>query len=319
MRLWMRRFNGFPAPVVLIGVLMSVAVLLLAGCGLTLPNKKLTERLYKQVRGSDGSLIKTMVVLPFENGAKWSHADLDDTFLVDLQSYIEKQCRHVRVILPNSPGFPARLNQIPRKEGDVIDNDALALAGRASGVNMVLTGRLAGIRYMTKRTGMLWFVKNRHLARLQMDIAVYHTGTGALLVDKTVFHDIEINKDEGARIEAKEMPGSVALPEALSEIAEITGEMVCRVLGNIPWEGYVTRVEGNRIVLPFGASCGLTKGKTLQVFGVEKVKEGKTDRSFFALGVKIGKISITKVNPDSAEATLKSGGPIPPGSIVRQE
>lgn len=306
-----------PASVMLAGLLISVSAILFTGCGLFSGAGRETKQLYNEIGDSEGSLIKTLVVVPFENNAQLPRTDLMAPFLKKLKSAIEKECDQVRVLLPDSPGFPARLKQLQRQKDGEIDNYALALSGRASGVNLVLSGRLVGIRHIAEDRGALWFTKTHHLARIQMEVAVFHTGTGAKLFDKTVFYDIEIEEPEGLRIEKKEMPDTIVMADALANIAETIGEMGYDVFKFIPWEGHIIGVEGDRLVLSSGEPSGLKKGKVLDVFSVDKVTTGKEGRRFFIQGGKIGRITLTAVYPDRSEAVLKEGGPIPPGSVAR--
>jgi len=311
------RSNVLPVPIMSAVLLICVAVIFIAGCGIFSSAGRETRQLYKEVGNSKGSLIKTLAVLPFENNAEWSRADLTAPFLKELKSAIEKESDHVRVLLPADPDFPARLKELKRQKDGAIDNYALALSGRASGVNMVLSGRLVNIRHITEDRGIFWWAKTHHLARIQVEVAVSHTGTAARLIDETLFKDIEIEEAGGLRIEAKEAPDAAILTDALADIAETIGEMGSIVYKFIPWEGYITAVDGDRLVLSSGEPGGLKKGKVLDVFSADKVTEGKAGRRFFVQGEKIGSITLTAVYPDRSEAVLKEGGPIPPGSAAR--
>ncbi len=322
MKKWTGRSTVFPTQVAFAGFLIIIAAIFIGGCGFIgkfnvfSRSGKETKQLYKGLEDSKGSLKKILAVLPFENSEQWSRVDLETPLVKELKHSIEKKCRHIRVILPDSPGFPAQFEQLQRQENGGIDNYAVALAGRASGINMVLSDRLISIRYITETKGMLWWKKPRHLARIQMEFAVFHTGTGAKLFDETVIKDIEIKESEGLRIKENEMPDTVPLTEAIADISKTIGEIGDTVFGYIPWEGYVTDADGDRIVLSSGGSIGLKEGKTLDVFSANKVTRGKSGR-FMMEGSKIGSITLTSIFPDRSEAVLEEGGPIPPGSAVR--
>jgi hypothetical protein len=313
---FIRRY-GVLAPIVLIGLLTTISFVFTAGCGYFSASRKETEQLYEDIGSSKSSFKKSMVFLPFDNNVPWSNIILDDFFSKELKKIIEKECGDVRVVLPGDPGFPDSFRQLKRQEDGEPDNYALAAAGRGSGVNLVLNSRLAGIRHIIKDTGMLWFAKQIHLARLQMNVTIWHTGTGAKLLDITIFQDIKIEEAEGIQIESEKMPGAIVLTDALLEISETAGKKTSEVLKFIPWEGYVSRVDGNRIVLPFGKASGLRKGSVLTVFNGSQETEGKSGKRFFILGAKIGKITITDVFADRSDAVLKDGGPITPDSVVR--
>lgn len=314
-----RRSNVFPAQILLVGLIVSVSVFFVAGCGLFSSSRKETNQLYKNVDGPGGSLIKNLVFLPIENNVPWSNIDLDVSYPEELKGVVEKESGRVRVLLPGAPDYPAGFKQLPYDEDGDMDNYTLAVAGQVSGVNMVLKGRLVGIRHIIKDTGMLWFAKQVHLARLQMETTVFHTGTGAKLLDKTVFQNVEITEEEGNRIKKQEMPNTVSLSETMTKIAEATGESIGQVLKHIPWEGYIKSAEGDHVVLSFGEASGLRKGRNLKVYRVDTVTEGRAGRRFFVQGEVVGRITITAVYPDRCEAVVKNGGPFPAGSVVRAD
>jgi hypothetical protein len=317
MNRWIRCFHVLPAPIMIAVWLVSAATVFLAGCSYFSSAEKETKQLYKEIGGSKGSLLKTLVILPFEKNEQWSQINLTTPFLEELKSAIEKKSSHIRVLLPDDPGYPDRYKQPIRLKDGEIDNYALALAGRAAGVNMVLAGRLVDIRYITEDHGMAWWAKTRHLARIQVNFSVYHTSTAAKLMDQTILKDLKIKESEGLQIQKNEMPDTVMLADSLHDIAKTIAKMGDMVFKYIPWEAHITDVSGDQLVLSSGKSVGLKKGKVLDVFNNNKVTRGRSGRRFFMEGSKIGTITLTAVYPDHSEAVLKEGGPIPPGSVVR--
>lgn len=312
------RRGSILAPIALIGLLMTVSIVFVAGCGYFSASRKEAKQLYDDIGSSKGSLEMRLVFLPLENNVSWSKIDLDALFSEDLKKALEKECGNVSVVLPEEPGFPESYYQLPRNKNGELDNYTLAVSGRGTGVNLVLNGGLMSIRHIIKDTGMLWFAKQVHLARLQMDITLWHTGTGAKLLDETIFQDIKIEEAEGIQIESDKMPGTILLTEALLEISDTVAKKASEVLKYIPWEGYVSRVDGNRIILPFGKASGLRKGTVLTVYNGSQETKGRLGKRFFVLGEKIGSVTVTEVSADRSEAVLRDGGPITPNSIVRK-
>ncbi len=313
MRKIRRRSMVYRVPVALIGLLLAISLICLSGCGVFSRSAGETKQLYEGLDDSTGVYTKIMVLLPISNDVQWLSADLNSHFGPELRNAIQAECSKIEVLPPEDPNFPARFSQA---EGD-LNGDELGAISRASGVNMVLSGRLVGIRHEMEDQGMFWFAKVAHLARIQMEVAVYHAGTGAKLLDKTVFRDIDISAPEGAPIDVEEITGTVALSEALSDIAETMGKEVCNVLGHIPWEGYVVSVEENHIVLSAGESSGLKKGKILRVYTTNSTTGEGGVPSFIAPGKPTGSITVTAVHADHSEAILMDGGPIFKGNLVR--
>lgn len=313
----MRRSIVSRIPVLGIGLLLAVSVLFVSGCGIFSSAKRETKLVYKDVGGSSGTYQKMMVALPFKNEVQWAGIDLNAAFAGELKKSIESECSDVSILLPGDPDFPARFNDPATTADGEPDSAVLAASGQASGINLVLACRLVGIQHVTEDRGFFWFAKVVHLARVQMAATIYHTGTGARVFDRNVFHDIEITEAEGELIGAGEMPKALPLNDALAEISGTLGKSAHRVLKHIPWEGYVSSVEGERIVLSAGAACGLKKDRELTAYNVEKVTVGENAETFFSPGNEAGRVTVTAVYPDRSEAVVKDGGPILPGSVVR--
>lgn len=304
-------------PVVLVGLLVTASFLPLSGCSTFSSIKRQTNMVYKGVSGSAGAYRKIMVVLPFENSAPWVTVDLNDAFAEKLQKEIETDGSGVHMLMPDSQDYPPGFSTPPRRAEGELDSTALTDEGRASGVNLTLSVRLVDMQHLTEDRGMLWFAEIAHIARIQMDFTIYHTGTGAKLNDMSFFQDIDISETEGKLIDAHEMPGSLPLEEALAEIAEKIGMTSSNILKRIPWEGYVARVDGDRIVLSAGELCGLEEGSLLKVFKIKQVTVEETGQRFFSPGEEIGTISVSAVYPDRSEAVVKDGGPVATGYMVR--
>jgi hypothetical protein len=189
--------------------------------------------------------------------------------------------------------------------------------GQATGGNLILSVRLVDMRHVTEDRGMFWFAEIAHIARIQMEFAIYHAGTGAKINDRTFFQNIDISATEAELIDADEMPGGLPVEEALTEIAGKMGMAANNVLKHIPWEGYITSVDGDRIVLSAGELCGLKKGTLLKVFNVKEITVAETGQRFFSPGEEVGAVTVSAVYPDRSEAVVKDGGQILPGSMVR--
>lgn len=313
----MRRSIVSRTPVLCIGLWLLISILFISGCGYFSSAKRETKLLYKDMEDSSGAYQKIMVVLPFENDVQWAAPDLNTNFTPKLKKSIENECNDVILRLPGDPDFPARFNDPAYTADGELDSGALTAAGQASGVNLILSGRLASIRHTTEDHGMFWFAKVVHLARIQMEITIYHTGTGAKVLDRAIFQDIKITEAEGELIDDGEMPKAIPLNEALAELSETLGKSAHDVLKHIPWEGYVSSVQGDRIVISAGAACGLKERRELTVYNTDKVAVGDEAQTFFSPGTEAGTVTVTTVYSDRSEAALKYGGPILPGSVVR--
>ena len=296
---------------------LAAVLFFLCGCGVFSSVQKKTAGLVDTFRGDVDACTNTMSVVPFENQVDWLRVDLGASFSGRIKTVVEENTRRLSVLTAAQPEFPEQFQRAPGTPDGRTDNFALAVAGRAAGVNMVLTGQLVGARYVEQKEGALWFKETHHVLRLQLEAAVYHTGTGAKLFDEDVFYDVAVSGEDSGTIGEKRLPETVSMPDAAAGMAETLGAMLHETLKDIPWEGYVTTVQADRYSLPFGKQNGLSVGMRLDAFAVADITEGMDTQRYLVPGPKCGTLVLTAVNDGGSEARLADGGPVSPGSLVR--
>jgi hypothetical protein len=317
MRLATKRRLSSLIPAILIALLMGGSLLSFQGCSSVSAARKEAKMLYDGAPSAIGTYQRTMVALPFENDVQWIPSDFSTTFTSLLKSAIETEGSKIRVLFPNDADFPAGFNQPQRLASGDPDGYRLAAAGRDVGANMILFVKLAAIRHETEDRGMFWFAKVVDVARIQMQITIFHTGTGARLLDRSIFYGIDISGETGRQIDAGELPADLQFDEALADISETLGKFSRDILKHIPWEGYVSQVSGDQVTLSAGEASGLKKGKHLAVYSATEVTGDEGLQQFSAPGTQIGTITITAVYPDHCDAVVSEGGPLQPGNVVK--
>jgi len=165
---------------------------------------------------------------------------------------------------------------------------------------------------------MLWFKGQETTARCQFEMSVFHTGTGAKLVDEALLHHVEVETADFESLKAGAIPDASLLAMAFSEMAEQLGEQLCDVLRDVRWEGSITSVEGNQVVIPFGSESGFQVGDQLAVYALKEILEGASGHRFFVPGFKTGEIEVTAVYANRLEATVLDGAATQPNSLVRE-
>ena len=103
--------------------------------------------------------------------------------------------------------------------------------------------------------------------------------------------------------------GRYVLSDMLAEI----GADICDALLDQPWSGFVTAVDGEKIVISAGSRAGLKSGVRLNVFDSTRTIEGVDGQRFFLPGSILRQIEIVAVAEDRSEARQIGGGPVKMG------
>ena len=226
-------------------------------------------------------------------------------------------CSDILLVNPSDSGYPDYLVELPKLASGWIDNFDLAKTGRQLGLNAIVTGAITDIRINKEEKGFWWFKDIHNFVQVQILVEVYDIQTGAKLLDESFIHKIEVDEsDLEATSSTSEIWASV-ISEAFEHIAADMGEQVCDAVILQPWNGYITSITADKIIISSGKRAGLNSGDIFEVYDNNSSFKGAEDHRFLIPGLKIGEIKITAVHSDSAEAVLISGQDIKAGSSVR--
>ena len=302
---------------VFIVLLLPIFIPLIAGCSTFSSIGKTSKRVIRDIRAPAGDLNKIVAITFFENKTLFSDQKLEESFINYLVEILKVSCSDILLVKPRDSGYPEYLVELPKLASGWIDNFDLAKTGRQLGLNAIVTGAITDIRINKEEKGFWWFKDIHNFVQVQILVEVYDIQTGAKLLDESFMHKIEVDEsDLEATSSTSEIWASV-INEAFEHIAADMGEQVCDAVVLQPWNGYITSITADKIIISSGKRAGLNPGDIFEVYGSNGVFKGAEDHRFLIPGLKIGEIKITAVHSDSAEAVLISGQDIQAGSSVR--
>jgi len=281
--------------------------------------KRTTRSITRKIYLDDQDLIRSIGLFNFENNSLHESWDFQKIFHKGLPEYINDTCQGVHISDPEAGSLWNIIKKPPRLETGITDNYSLALLGRQLGLNAIVSGSLEDIRIMDEIRGV-WITKDtHHLVQVFIRVEVSDTRTATKLLDQTFKRQIEIDDIEYQIIQESDKIDLPQLNKTLTKLLTDIGDSICDTVKDQPWTGYITKVEGQKFMIPSGTRTGLKLGDILEVYDSSRIIEGIGGQRFFTPGLKIGEIKIVTITENQTEAKLVDGEGIAPGSTVRRK
>ncbi len=295
-------------------VVLFIMVSAIIGCGVFSGIKKTTGRIARDITGSNSGLKKKVAMGWVQDATRFSGTDLGTYFGMRLTENVGRACPD---ILLAGAGESEGLKVFFARTSSRPEPVELADAGRAMGLNAVLSARILEIGSFIKPAGWLWFKGNETWLRMIFNIEVYDTETGAKLMAENLVHEMELEGEQSQPVDGKKPEAVPFLKSAMDEPLSDLAEKICDALHAEPWKAYVASVSGDAVVLSAGKNSGLIPGDVLVVYQSHRVITGVEGR-YYLPGVKIGEIRITSVHANRSEALRVSGEAGAVGDMVKK-
>ena len=290
-----------------------ICLFLFAGCSSLSSKNKISGTL--TIKNSD--LAKKVGIAIFKNKTSFKDRSYEKVFQEYLIESMTDSCSDILLAKPGDAGYPDFLVKLPMNGNGSIDNLGLAQLGRQTGINAIVTGEIIGVTRKEEKRGIIFFKDLRQFIYFQVKIEVYDTGTGVKLIDERYSEEIEIDEFELELLKKNEIVNISEIDDVFLKISEDIGEKICKAVNILPWQGYITSVTENNIIISSGKKVGLVPGAVLEVFTTGEIIEGVDGHRFRMHGRKTGEVKLTAVYADSCEAVFYTGSDIMEGCSVK--
>ena len=260
---------------------------------------------------------KKVGIAMVKNKTSFKDRSYEKVFQQYLIDSISDSCSAMILVKPGDANYPDFLVNPPLKDTESIDNLGLVQLGRQAGMNAIVIGEIIGITGKEEKRGIIFFKDLHQFIYFQLKIDVYDTETGVKLIDEGYSEAIEVDELELELYKKKEVVSLSEVDDIFLKISEDIGEKICRAVNNAPWQGYITSITENHIVISSGKEVGLVPGALLEVFAPGKTIEGVGGHRFRMPGHKTGEVKLSAVYADSCEAVLYSGSHLVEGGSVK--
>jgi hypothetical protein len=287
--------------------------LIIEGCSSLSSNNTSSDKLSKLINDP----AKKVGIALVKNKTSFKDRRYEKVFQDYLIESITDLCSDSLFVKPGDSGYPDFLVNLPLKENGNIDNLGLAGLGKQAGMNAIVTSEIMGITGKEEKRGLIFFKNSHQFIYIQVKVEIYDMQSGVKLMDESYSEEIEIDELELELYKKKEVVSRSEVDDAFLKISEDAGEKICDAVNTNPWQGYITLVTENNILISSGKEIGLVPGAVLEVFTAGELIQGVDGHQFRMPGRKTGEVKLTAVYENSSKAVFYSGSDILEGYSVR--
>jgi len=280
--------------------------------------KKTSRKITHEIKTIGGHLKKVILILPFENKSLDRSRDYQVLFQKGIAEYLNNECEDL-VVTNSDPNVQTnQLMEVPRLPSGRPDNYALAIFGRSLGLNVVVTGTLTDVSVVEQIRGVIW-KDSKYVIRVVVRVETFDTHTGTKVFDNSYIRTIEVDELDYELIRSGQKLNLPELSDTLNKLLTDIGFDTCLAVSEQLWNGYVSTIAGDMVIVSGGSKVGLAPGEKLDVFRTGRIIEGIDGQRFITDGPKTAQLEIVSVLDYTTEAVVKSGEGIEAGDVVKLE
>jgi len=225
-----------------------------------------------------------------------------------ITDFLRESCSDAVPVTDENPDFSEMRNKQPRRISGNIDNMTLAVQGRKSGLNAILTGEITGIKAVQEEHGYLWFKDMVFYIHVHMQISVYDTETGAKLLEEYLSGEEEIPENAYYKAESGDITPALSIIEnMIVSLSRELADKACDSIEDEPFKTYVKSADGQRITLSAGRNAGIRKGSLFSIHDSGRIMPGKEGYKYMVPGLETGRLRVDTVHENSAEGSIAQG------------
>ncbi|MBA3034930.1 MAG: lipopolysaccharide transport periplasmic protein LptA [Desulfobacterium sp.] len=262
-----------------------------------------------------GRFKTSMGVTIFEDKTVNGATGFQETLSKNLTENIKKNCPDILLLKTGANNYPSSFINYPRLASGNIDTYKLCETGRLLGLNTILTGSITDIKTDSKSSGRLFWKKTVPEISMTVRIELFDTETATKLFDKSYTYKADSDK-AGPELAKSGKFEPAFLKAALTYYTSSAGSLLCNILKEKKWKGFISSVSEDKVNISSGRNMGFVSGMVFEVFG-NKVVNGVENQKFLVPGAKAGEIKITNVLDNSSEAVKISGSALKEGYVLK--
>ena len=295
--------------------LLSLATLVVCGCGISRSYRPADQKTIRDFSGSS-NYRKKVGIVALSNTTIFVSDQIANPFMTAFLSSMESAASDAALVVPGKSEVPPFLWNPPRIPSGDLDVFTLSGLARKEGMNAVVSPLLLDIRVRDRHTGFWIFKDVAYSLQIQTAAAIYDPMTGTRLALGILTDEVEIDEQQASSIRSGQEVPVDDLVDVGEEMGEALGERMGDAISESKWLASVLSIQDGSCVISAGSEAGIKAGDRFTVLDGSGILTGLDGQRYVVPGAKIGEITISRVTPRLAFGAADAGELPPAGSIL---